>query len=156
MAVDKVLALLPGLTQQELATVRAATDHLLVHQLDELDTTSPLYATLAELLGLGLSFRDFHNVQSYSTWRKVAPKVVSFIEATWPSATKVAKLAMMSFMVEALMDDLKGRGVPLTLATVTMNLARVPMIFDQEFPNYRESGKAHLVLEAMTKRHKGG
>lgn len=155
MRVDEVLAALPKLSQPELASVRAALEHLLVHQVDELDTTSPLYIAMSELLGVGLSFRDFHNAQSYSTWRKVAPKVVAFMEATFPHTTKVTKFAMMTFMLEALMDDLKGRGVPLTLSTVTVNLARLPALFDQEFPGYRESGKAHLVLKAMTKGHKG-
>ncbi len=151
MTVNKVLATLPHLSQEELATVRAAIEHLLVHQVDELDTTSPLYTTLASLLNIGLSYRDFHNVQSYSTWRKVAPKVVSFITDTFPQATKVAKIAMMTFMLEALIEDLKGRGVPLTLATVTINLSRLPAIFDECYPGYREAGKVHLILEAMTK-----
>lgn len=154
MAVNKVLGMLPSLNQQELATIRAAIDHLLIRQVDELDTTSPLYSTMAQLLGVGLSYRDFHNVQAYSTWRKVAPKVVAFIEETFPQATKVAKTAMMSFMLEALMEDLKGRGVPLTLSTVTVNLSRLPQIFDSEFPGYRENGLAHLVLESM-RGHKG-
>lgn len=155
MAVNKVLGILPGLSQQELATVRAAIDHLLVHQVDELDTTSPLYTAIATMLGVGLSYRDFHNVQAYSTWRKVAPKVVSFIQETFPQATKVTKTAMMTFMLEALMDDLKGRGVSITLKTMTVNLSRLPMLFDQEFPDYRQNGMAHLVLEAMTKGRKG-
>lgn len=146
-----VLGILPQLSQTELATVRAALDHLLVSKVDDLDTTSPLYAAMATLLGVKLSFRDFHNVQAYSTWKKVAPGIVTFISETWPDLTKVAKLAMMSFLLEALIDDLKGRGVPVSLGTVTFNLSRLPEIYDLIFPGYRQAGLSHLVLGAMKK-----
>lgn len=152
MSLIKLLAALPHLKQTELATLRAAIDHLLVHRVDDLDTTSPLYAAMAKLLGVGLSYRDFHNVVSFKTWRKSAPAVVSFIEATFPTATKVAKIAMMTFLLEALIDDLKSRGVPITLGTVTINLDRLPQLFDSAFPDYRQAGMSHLVIEAMKKR----
>ena len=149
MKLNDILAVLPSLQQHELATIKAAINHLLVKQIDDVDTTSPLYEAMANLLGVGLSFRDFHNVTSYSTWKKSAPHVVSFIEKTYPQATRVAKLAMMTFLLEALIDDLKGRGVPITLGTVTVNLERLPALYDQCFPGYRESGMAHLVLKSM-------
>lgn len=151
MEVNEMLKLLNKLSQPELATIKAATEHLLTKQVDELDTTSVLYSTMATLLGVGLSYRDFHNVTAFSTWRKSAPSVVSFIEATFPGATKVAKCAMMTFLLEALIDDLRGRGVPISLGTVTVNIQRLPALFDECFPSYRETGLAHLVLSAMEK-----
>jgi len=54
-------------------------------------------------------------------------------------------------LLEALIDDLKGRGVPVSLGTVTINLSRLPEIYDLIFPGYRQAGLSHLVLEAMKK-----
>ncbi len=153
MKLNEVLAALPHLSQTELATIKAAIDHLLTQQVDEVDLTSPLYDAMAKALGLQLSFRDFHNIVSYKTWKRTAPVVVRFIETTYPQATKVAKLAMMSFLIEALLEDLKSRGVPLSLGQVTLNLERLPMLYDQSFPDYRKSGMTNIVLEAMTKKY---
>ncbi len=151
MNLTEVLAALPKLSQRDLATVRAAIDHLLVQQVDDIDLTSPLYDAMAKALGLHLSFRDFHNTTSYKTWKRTAPVVIAFIEKSWPEATKVAKAALMSFLIETLLDDLKSRNVPLTLGQVVMNLERMPMLVDTEFPDYIKSGMAHLILRAMTK-----
>lgn len=151
MNLGELLGVLPKLSQQELAAVRAAIDHLLVSQIDELDTTAPLYSAMTALLGVRLSYRDYHNNVNYKTWKRSAPAVVTFIEDTWPEASKVAKLALMTFMLEALIADLKGRGVPISIGTVTLHLARVPQVFEQEFPDYIRSGLAHVVLTAMKK-----
>ena len=55
----------------------------------------------------------------------------------------------MGLCVGLLINDLKQLSVPVTLGTVCSNLARVPQVFDQQFPDYRQSGMAHIILKQM-------
>jgi hypothetical protein len=152
MKLNAIIAALPSLSQPELLSIRAACDHLIATPDTNSDDTTPLYDAMAKLLGVGLSYRDFHNVVSYRAWRKAAPSVVAFIDENWPDATRIVKLALMTLMLEALRDDLRERGIPVSLGTMTTNLSTLPECFDRCFPGYRETGMAHMVLDAITKK----
>ncbi len=152
MKLSEIIGALPKLDQHELVLLRAALNQLIRVDGEAPDETSPLYDCMASLLGVGLSFRDFHNVNAYRSWRKAAPAVVLFIEQSFPEATKVAKMAVMRFLLEALRDDLLERGVPITIGTMSSNLDRLPEVFDASFPMYREAGMAHLVLKQMERK----
>lgn len=152
MQLSEFIAGLPTLSQGELVTVRAACDRLIKSSVDAVDETNPLFDALAQLLGVKLSFRDFHNITAYTSWKRHAPGVVDFITQLYPDVSKAMKTGVMKFLLEALRDDLKDRGVPITIGTMTINLDRLPEIYDCCFPDYRETGNQQLVLEAMTRR----
>jgi len=153
MKLTDILSQLPKLSQEELATVRAAVEHLLAGSSDAEDPTRPLYDVVSGAVGRGyLSFQEFSKMAAYKTWRRDAPAVVQFIETAFPQSHKVTKLAIMNYLVSALIDDLKERNVPITLRTITNNISRLPQILDDCFPDYLKGGAAHLIVKAMERR----
>ena len=152
MLLKDIIAALPKLSQSDLAAVRAAADHLLTGKVDDLDHTIPLFDAMTRLLGVRRSYRDFHRSVAYKTWRRTAPTALAFIDEAFPEATRVAKVAIMNMLLEALIEEFKERNWLISLVTVTRNLDRFEQVFENEFPGYLKSGLAHLVLESMLKR----
>lgn len=148
---NDVLAMLPHLRQRDLSTVRAAIDHLLDKRVEN-DPTLPLFGAIKSILGIHTTFRAFQGSRAaYTAWKHRAPACVSFIDQTWPDASKVAKGALTAVLVDMLIDDLKGGQVPVTLGSVAIHLDRIPQLFERAFPDYIKMGMAHVVLEAMEK-----
>ena len=152
--VNDVLKLLPKLSQQELAVVRAAVDHLLDgSDIVQGDSTLSLYDVVSAAVGRGyLSFQEFRKMTAYKTWRRDGPAVVQFIERTFPQSHKVTKTAIMSFLVRALIDDMKMLKIPITIGTVTKQISQLPQVLDRCFPGYVESNMTHVIVKAMETR----
>lgn len=64
----------------------------------------------------------------------------------WDSK-KTTQLAFLRMLIGLLVDDLQGRGVNPTLGIITLNLHRIPEVFDSSFPLYRQSGLGVMVLK---------
>jgi hypothetical protein len=144
-----ILSALGGLSVNELKAVRAAADRLLGAPAA---TTGPLWGIVTAQLGVKLPYDRFQKTAAYKAWVKNEPLVVSFVAATWPNLSKVEGLALMNYLIEMLLTDLKGRGVPVTVGTVALNLGSLPYLLDHAFPDYRKSGMAHLILKAMVRK----
>lgn len=150
MKLNEVIAALPKLTQHELLTVRAALEQLITApHAEDVDVTSPLYDNMSRLLGVTLSFRDFHNTAVYRQWKRNAPACIAYLDKHFPDSRKATKSALMLLMLESLIEDLKDRGVPITLGTVTKNIDRLPQMFDLIFPGYLESGLGHVIVQQL-------
>lgn len=153
-----ILSALASLSQAELATVKAACEHLLNKEDTKDDPTKPLYDSVLRAMGgphggtYRLRWGVFKGTTTHSTWKKHAPGVVSFIDQTYPGASKVAKMAILQVLLDALIDDLKQRGVTITLGTLVSNLSRLPEIYDTCYPDYRKSGMAGVILNAMERK----
>ena len=152
LKLTSLLAELPKLRPDELATVKAAAEHLLGAQHEAPDSTTPLYDALTSLLGNQMPYGRFKLSASWRMWARNAPTVVTFIDKNFPKATKVARLALMKFIVETLIAEMRERKIPVTVGSVTNNLTRCPEVFEMAFPDYIESGLQHLVLKAMEKK----
>lgn len=152
MKLSEVVAALPKLNQQELLTIRAACDQLIKIPVDDVDETNPLFDDLTHILGVKLSFRDFHNVTAYSAWKRHAPGVVEFITEQHPDVSKVLKGALVRMLLEALRDDLRDRGIPVTLGTMAVNLDQLPEVYDRCFPGFRQAGMQRVIEQAMERR----
>jgi hypothetical protein len=100
----------------------------------------------------GPSYASFQRTVSWKPWRQHLVTVEAFIEKLWPGMTKVQEASLNSFLLWLLADDLKALKVPVTLGSISSNLGRVPEVFDRSFPDYRESGLASKVLQAMVNR----
>ena len=148
---NDALAILPHLGPKDLATVRGAIDHLLAKRVED-DPTAPLFGMVANLLGVNLGFHSFrNNSQAYKTWKRTAPAYLQFLDQTWPDASKVAKGAITTVILDMILDDMKGQQVPVNLGSVAVWLERAPQLLDQAFPEYRKSGMANVILKAMEK-----
>ncbi len=145
----QILAKLPTLTQKELATVRAACDHLL----DKKQETPALYTAMLDVLGqAGPSYAGFQRTASWKLWQKHLHDVEFFITKLWPDMTKVQEVAIDNFLISQLVDDLKYLKVAVTVGSISSNLGRVPEVFERSFPGYRQNGLAGLVLQSMVRR----
>lgn len=145
-----ILSALGGLSVSDLKAVRAAADRLLG---SPAATAGPLWGILTAALGVKLPYDRFTKTQAYKAWVKNEAVVVSFIASTWPDLPKVQENALMNFLItEVLLPDLKGRGLPVTVGTVALNLGSLPHVFDHGFPDYRASGMSHLILKAMVRK----
>ena len=153
MKVNDLIRELPKLSQQELAVVRAAVDHLLDGSSNTEDPTRSLYDVVSGAIGRGhLSFQEFHKMAIYKVWRRDAPAVVCFIDKTFPQSHKVTKTAIMSFLVRALIDDMKMLKIPITIGTVTRQIDQLPQVLDRCFPGYVESNMTHVIVRAMERK----
>jgi hypothetical protein len=148
-----ILSQLPKLTQQELATVRAACDHLLDRKQDRKQEVPALYTAMLDVLGQsGPSYAGFQRTTSWKSWVKNLQEVESFITGLWPGMTKTQEASINCFLLQLLVDDLKYLKVAATLGSVSSNLGRLPEVFDRNFPDYRANGMAGMILEAMVRR----
>lgn len=155
MKASQIIAFLPKLSRADLATVKAAAEHLLGGLNSEAnDHTYPLFEAVRNIINSRISFLKFKTTNSFREWDKNASGVIQFIDETFPNIGKTTRMAMMTYLVGALADDLKERGVPVTIGTMSSNLGRLPEVFEDAFPNYRGSGLVHLIVKSMERRGK--
>lgn len=153
MDTSAIIGQLPQLPRDDLKKINAAIGHLLKGEArnNHTDGTVALFSALTTTLGTNLPYASFTATSSHVHWAKSAPDVVQFIDTTFPTATRIEKRAIMMFLIEALIDDLKTRKVPISIGSVVTNIGFLPQIFDSAFPEYRKNGLALLVLKAMVK-----
>ena len=153
MKPSQVLAALPGLSKPDLAAIRAAADSLLGSQVSAGEqAATPLFDALQRALGLRLGWAEFQRTATYKPYKRGAHAIAGFLGSTFPMAeNRSIRNALHSFMLECLMDDLKGRKVPISLGSMCSNLERTPEVFKAAFPGYIEGGLAHLIIQRMTK-----
>lgn len=149
----QVLSLLPVLSQSELATVKTAAEQLLVSSGAGSDEPDLLYDALRAVLNVKLPYSRLPSSMR-KVWDKNAPIVVHFMEVTWKvtKAQKVMRLAIMKFLVNLVIDELKAQRVPISLGTVITNLHRIEEVYDRAFPDYRKSGLSGLIIKAMERK----
>lgn len=144
-----ILAKLPRLSQKELSTVKAACDSLL----DKPKDSPVLYLTMLDFLGQnGPSYVSFQKTVSWRPWQQNQQIVSSFVSSLWPGLSKVQEVALTHFLLSLLADDLKYLEVPVSIGSLSVNLGRLPELFDRSFPGYRENGLAGIVLSSMVSR----
>lgn len=150
---QQVLSLLPVLSQSELATVRTAVDQLLVSSGAVSNKHELFYDALTGALNIRIPYERLPR-QMHKAWDKNAPVVVQFMEATWPVTQdgKITRLAMMKFLINMIIDELKAQRVPISVGTVITNLHRVEEVFDRHFPDYRKSGITGVIIKAMERK----
>jgi hypothetical protein len=145
-----IIKQLPGLNQQELKTLKAAIDELTHRCTDE--NEPPLYDVLRRVIGTTVPYSAFQATDAYKHWRRHNQSISTFMGLYFPDASKVQRLALMTFIVRALVNDLKGRSVSITVGSVVKNLGRFGQMFEKEFPDYLSSGMAPLILKSLKER----
>jgi hypothetical protein len=146
---SELIAKLPSLSQQDLRTLKAAIEHLLTKTTESEPT---LYDAMRKVLGDVPHYDIFKKSNVYAIWRKHNDYAEMFIAKNFPEATKVQRLALMTFTVRALVNDLKSRDVPITVGSVAKNLGRFAAMFEGQFPGYLSSGMGPLILKALQEK----
>jgi len=57
--------------------------------------------------------------------------------------------ALKKFLLEMLVDDIKLKGLPLSMRVVVQNLNRIETTFRRNFPGYLESGLGNLIIKRL-------
>jgi hypothetical protein len=148
------------------------TDLIQIHQLTEMllgntmpekqqildDKEAILFdAVKAELAALGLNYKIPYATLSssnyYKSWLTGLETVNQFLEQHFMRCmrSKAQRIGVSRIIIQVLLADMKRQHIPTSLGTIARNLYRVPQSFDNQFPNYIQSGLAHLVVQAMTK-----
>lgn len=152
MTLNQIIAHLPKLTQEELRLL-SATIHTLIGCGESFTgKEAQLFGALQRVLSVQLNYPTFLKTKNGRLWAKNAPPVVSFIEATWGGQRRVSEFALMAYLLELLVDDMRLWQAPITVGSMTVNLQRIPQVFDTAFPGYRQGGLAHLILEKLSGR----
>jgi hypothetical protein len=150
---SKILATLPTLSKPDLAQIRAAADSLLgPTAAPNKQAATPLFDAMTRALGLRLGFETFRATATYKPYMRGEEAVTLFIAQHFPAVcdSRVTYNAVLSFMVECLMDDLKERKVPLSIGTLCNNLERAPQVLKAAFPGYMEGGLSSVILNQIT------
>lgn len=148
--ISKLIQELPKLSQQELKLLRLAIDELTTRKADQGE--SYLYAALLKAVGVPTPYSLFIKTSAYTHWRRYLPVMEQFLHTNFPKANRITCLALTTFILQALCRDLKERGVPISMGSVTKNLGRFADVFEDQFPNYLSSGLGPLILTMLKER----
>lgn len=148
----KIISELPNLSQKELATVRAAADHLLTKGDDIGGCERLLFDALLTAVKVKINFQQFKGMNAYKAWTTHGKSASDFMTQLCPDAKRVTVTALARLLVDALVADLASNHIPITLGTLTANLGRIPQVFEDCFPGYQGSGMIHWVLRTMEKK----
>jgi hypothetical protein len=117
-------------------------------------------AVRAELSANGFNgaipFSTLKDSKYYNSWCKGTKVVNQFIEQHFKTyiTSQPVRIGINRILIQILLADLKRLGVPPSLGTIARNMHRVPQAFDNQFPNYINSGLAYLVVKAITTKRK--
>lgn len=154
---DQILAALPTLKPDALKAVQMAAGALLTKgQADSPNQNNAqawLFEALQATLGVHYGPRWFEGVTGRQ-FKQNAPQVIDFLEKHFPQAmnNRVAATALMRWLIEMISNDLKAKGVPLSTTGVVRNLIRSKAVFEQQFPDYINSGLGHLIADHIINR----
>ena len=151
---SNVLAALPTMGKTELAAVKAATEGLLRPLTSPIEQpATPLFDAMTRALGLKIGFAAFQATGTYKSYCRGETAFMAFIAENFPKATdsKVLHNAVISFMLDIIIEEIKRMEIPVTMKTVSEGLDRIAGLFDKAYPDYLSCGLGHMVLDAITK-----
>lgn len=150
LTASQIISALPNLKSKELSSIKAAIEQLQPTEAAN-EEIKLLFDTILTVLECKLSWLRFGGSTAYKDFQTHAPGAVLFIKNTFRQQHKIALMAVMKFLIGLLIHDLKKKFLPVTLGMVCRNLNRLPMVFDDAFPNYRESGLVPMLMKQMEK-----
>ena len=149
--ISEIIGVLPALSEADRTLLKAALDGLTVTT-DERNATTGLYEALCVAIGSSVPYGRFCQTPASKQWKLKSATAINFIETTFGSPNRIVTHNLMRMLSEALVDDLKAKGVPISIRSVVLSLDRLPQVFDGLFPDYRKNGWAHLVGQAMGRK----
>ena len=150
---DLILGALPSLKPADLQAIRAACEALLGQKAGKVapKPNSPqawLYEALQAVLGTNLNTVSLTGGKQLD---KNMPMAVDFFTKSFAPAMKnrTKAVAVMKYVLNLLVVDLKYKKVPILPGTIATNLPRLPEVFDRCFPGYIHSSLTGLILNLM-------
>lgn len=151
---EQILGALPKLERPDLEAIHAVTGSLLGAATGVLTKpASPLalttFAALAGAVASPMPYASFNATSAARKFDAYLPDMTAFLNVQFSGwdKNKVSQQAFLTMLFGLLADDLKSRGVAPTLGIMVVNLKRLPEVFDNAFPNYREAGLGKMILK---------
>jgi hypothetical protein len=149
MTKDQIVAALPKLSKTDLEVIHGLTGHLLGAA--GLPLTPIGQAFINALLTATGQPKGYISPVAASQRRAFetrAGHLAAFLNENFKGwdDNKTTQHAFLTELFRLLADDLKNRGVKPTLGVMIINMKRIPEVFDNAFPLYRESGLGHVIL----------
>lgn len=150
LTASQIISALPKLKPKELASIKAAIEQLQPTEAPDKDVQL-LYDAILTTINSTLPWAKFEGSSAYKDFQTHALGAILFITKTFNSSTRTTTFSVMRLMIGLLGNDLHKMGIHPTLGSVCRNLNRLPMVFDDAFPNYRESGLVPMLMKQMEK-----
>jgi hypothetical protein len=161
-SIDTIASKLATMSASELAKVRQLTDTLLGSTQVEAQATDDnerilFEAVKLELASIGIrsnvSYTAFSQTNNFKYWKRNCKVVSEFLENSFDgyAETEAQRLGLCRIFVQAVIQDFKRIGIPVSIGAVAKNLHRVQQAFDNSFPNYLQAGLAHLIPKMLMK-----
>jgi len=150
-----IISALTNLTQDELTQIKEAATFLTKKQIKNIDKYEWLFRAMIEELKIHgvnpyTNFTNFTGTQNFKFFKKGFNVIDSFFKDVYPKYTKhIQKIGISRILIAALIRDMRSMHIPVTLGTVSKNIHRLPEVFEKSFPNYIQSGLAHLIPQQM-------
>jgi len=159
---SEIISTLPKLTSDEINQIKETANFLSSNtRKSSIDKHEWLYdALLSELKVHGvlryITFVSFSETSSYTSFKRGAKEVEQFFNSVFPNHKKrIQKNGISRILIASLIRDMRRRQIPITLGTVSKNVHRLPEVFEISFPNYIQSGLAHLIPTQMERLANG-
>ncbi len=156
-----IISALPKLSQDELRKINEASKFLTKKQIKNIDDYEWLFeAMLQELKIHGVyryvGFTNYTDTPSFLHFKKGAKEVIAFLEDVFPTyQSRLQKTGISRILIASLIRNMRSMHIPVTLGTVSKHIHRLPEVFEISFPNYIQSGLAHLILQQMERLANG-
>lgn len=165
MDADTIIVGLASLSKEELAKVKVAVEALTgmtIPKEEMTDDEELLFQAMSQfLVERGFRAVVFYDTlrrsKSFQAWKRNVPQVSKWFNkvfADYPKKVERFALAKMGFKLLA--DYLQSRQTPVSLATLAVNVDKLPECFANAFPGYIQSGLVGVIVAAMKKESKRG
>jgi hypothetical protein len=161
-SIDTIASTLATLSAADLAKVRQLTDTLLGGTQVEVQATDDderilFEAVKLELAAVGvrsnISYTAFSQTNNFKSWKRNCKVVAEFLDNSFSgyANTEAQRLGLCRIFIQAIIQDFKRIGIPVSIGAIAKNLHRVQQAFDNSFPNYLQAGLAHLIPKMLMK-----
>lgn len=161
-SIDTIASTLATMSAADLAKVRQLTETLLGGNQVEVQASDDnerilFEAVKLELAAVGIrsniSYGSFSQSSHYKFWKRGVKVTSEFLEGSFKgyANTEAQRLGLCRIFVQAIIQDFKRIGIPVSLGAIAKNLHRVQQAFDNSFPNYLQAGLAHLIPKMLMK-----
>lgn len=152
MIKDEILAALPKLSRAELEVIHGLAGHLLgTSGLPLTGAGQTVLNALLTAIGQPAGYFDVIAASQRRSFEARVGNLTKFLNENFDgwAENKLTEQAFLTELFRLLVTDLKNRGVKPSLGVMLLNIRRIPEVFDNAFPGYRESGLGKVVLEAF-------
>lgn len=149
-----ILAALPSLKPGDLQAIHAAASHLLGSQVAQtkagaIPLAGLIYEALARPVGHWAAYETFIGGAVGDQYLKKVPAFIKFLDSLKPDwhKKKIPALKFIEQIIDLIIEDLKKRSLPISIGFVVSNLDRAAQVFDDAFPQYRQTGLVHKIFK---------